>query len=310
MTRHVYDTGSARTFLGLPEESSTFEESRVLVLPVPYDGTTSYRPGARFGPEAIIAASRFVETYDEELGISPACLGFHLLPEVPPAGTGADEMTERIWRAAREVLGKAGDRFLLTLGGEHSVTPGVVRAFAERYPDLSVLHLDAHADMRAEYEGTRNSHACACARMRDHVKTTVSVGIRSLSGEEAAAIRRDEVPVFWAREIAGRTDWIEKAIAGLGSTVYVTVDLDVFDPAIMPATGTPEPGGLSWYEVCALLRETARRREIVGADVVELAPAAGLHAPEFLAARLAVKLVTYAREAEIRDLDGGPALDE
>lgn len=295
-----YDTGPARTFLGLPAEVSTFEQSRVLVLPIPYDGTTSYGSGARFGPEAIIAASAYVETYDDELDLETDRLTYHLLPAIPPTGAGSDAMTEQIYGAAREILAGSGDRFLLSLGGEHSVTPGLVRAHAERYEGLSVLHLDAHADLRESYEETRNSHACACRRLREHVDRTVSVGIRSLSKAEADLIRAENIPVYFARDIVGRTDWVEEVVEGLGPEVYVTVDLDVLDPSIMPATGTPEPGGLSWAEVLAVLRAVSRRRKIVGADLVELAPNPGTHAPDFLAAKLALKLVTYVLASELR----------
>jgi agmatinase len=298
-----YATGPARTtFLGLPEADSTFEKSRVLVLPIPYDGTTSYRPGTRFGPQAILDASRYVETYDEELDLVPEHLGYCTLPEIPPAGTGADEMAERIYRAAAEILERAGDRFLLTLGGEHSVTPGIVRAVAERRPGLSVLHIDAHGDLRGSYEGSRYSHACACARIRDHVEKTVSVGIRAVSAEEARSIREEEIPVFWARDVVGRRDWIPEVVEMLSDEVYLTVDVDGLDPSIMPATGTPEPGGLGWYETLALFRAVAERRRIVAADIVELSPIPGMSAPDFLCARLAVKIVTYSRQAEIRAL--------
>ncbi len=295
-----YDTGPARTFLGLPEEDSTFDRSRVLVLPIPYEGTASYGCGARFGPEAILAASAFLETYDDELGLSTEQLGFHTLPAIPPTGAGADAMTERVYDAVKEILAGAGNRFLLSLGGEHSVTPGLVRAFAERHEGLSVLHLDAHADLRESYEDSRNSHACACRRFREHVNRTVSVGIRSLSKGEADLIVEESIPVFFARDITGRPDWIEAVVEHLGPEVYVTVDLDVLDPSIMPSTGTPEPGGLSFGEVLAVLRAVSRRRKIVGADLVELAPNPGAHAPDFLAAKLALKLVAYARSNEIR----------
>lgn len=281
-------------FLDLPEADSTFENARVLVLPIPYDGTASYGSGARHGPRAIIDASRFVETYDEELGRSVDGLGYHLLDAIETDAATADELTERIHREAAAILDRGGDRFLLSLGGDHSVTPGIVRAFAERRPNLSVLHIDAHADLRTEYEGTRNSHACACSRIRDYTDKTVSVGIRSLSAEEATRIEEERIPIFWARDVAGRTDWIDEAVDLLTDEVYLTIDLDGLDPSIMPATGTPEPGGLGWYETLALIRETARRKRIVAADVVELAPIEGFHAPDFLAARLAVKVVTYA----------------
>ncbi len=299
-----YAKGPGRTFLGLPEEACGFETSRVLILPIPYDGTASYRPGARFGPEAILAASAFVETYDDELDLVPEGLGFHTLPAISPTGTGADAMTERIYGAAKEILSRAGDRFLLSLGGEHSVTPGLVRAFAECHDGLSVLHLDAHADLRDSYEDCRNSHACACRRLREHVRDTVSVGVRSLSENEAALIRAEDIPVFSALDVKGSTEWIDEVVDCLGPEVYVTLDLDVLDPSIMPATGTPEPGGLSWYEILAILRAVARRRSVVGADIVELAPIPGIHAPEFLAAKLALKVVTYALEDEIRRTAG------
>lgn len=299
----AYATGPARsTFLGLPEEESTFEKSRVLVLPIPYDGTTSYRPGTRFGPQAILEASRYVETYDEELDLVPELLGFHTLPEIPPSGLGADDMRERIHAAASEILDRAGDRFLLMLGGEHSVTPGVVQAVAARRPNLSVLHIDAHGDLRGSYEGSRNSHACACARIREHVETTVSVGIRAVSLEEGRQIREEKIPIYWAKDVVGRTDWIPEVVDRLTDEVYLTVDVDGLDPSIMPATGTPEPGGLGWYETLALFRAVAEKRRIVAADIVELSPIPGFHAPDFLCARLAVKILTYAHRARIREL--------
>jgi len=292
------DEGAARTFLGLPEEDSTFDSARVLVLPIPYDGTASYGTGARFGPAAILAASRYVETWDEEIGVSIEAIGYHVLPEVPAAGAGADAMTARIYAEASGILDRAGDRFLLTLGGEHSVTPGVVRAVAERRENLSVLSIDAHADLRDEYEGSANSHACAGRRIREIVETTVSVGIRSVSEPEARRIEEEEVPIYWARDVVGRTDWIPEAVSRLTDEVYLSVDLDGLDPSIMPATGTPEPGGLGWYETLALIREIARQKRIVAADLVELAPIEGWHAPDFLAARLAAKIVGYAFGAD------------
>ena len=275
------------TFLGLPESSAP----DVIVLPIPYEGTVSYGGGTARGPGAILAATAFVETWDEELGVSLENLGYRVLPVVDPDDRDADAMTEHIYAAARNAV--ADDRFLLALGGEHSVTPGVVRAVAERRENLSVLHIDAHADLRSEYEGSRNSHACACRRIRDHVSTTVSVGIRAISEPEARLIEEEEIPIYWARDVVGRTDWIPEAVDRLTDEVYLTVDLDGLDPSIMPATGTPEPGGLGWYETLALIRETARRKRIVAADLVELAPMPGLHAPDFLAARLAAKIVAY-----------------
>jgi agmatinase len=253
----------------------------------------SYGGGTAAGPAAILDASAYVETFDEELGISLEGLRYEVLLPVEPGDRDADAMTEHIYATARACLADRAGAFLLALGGEHGVTPGVVRAVRERYEDLSVLHIDAHADLRAEYEGSRNSHACACRRIRDHVKTTVSVGIRAVSEPEARLIEDESIPIYWARDIVGRTDWIPEVVDRLTDTVYLTLDLDGLDPSIMPATGTPEPGGLGWYETLALLRETARRRRIVAADLVELAPVPGQHAPDFLAARLATKIVAY-----------------
>ena len=224
------------TFLGRPEADSGFTGSSVLVLPIPYEGSVTYGIGTARGPAAILAASAQVETWDEELALDAEAIPYHVLPEIPPADD-PDAMTERISEAAAAILDRAGDQFLLTLGGEHSVTPGIVRALAERHDDLSILHLDAHADLRAEYEGSANSHACACRRMRDHVETTVSVGVRSLSREEAEYVDRARPAIYLARDVVGRTDWIEEAVAHLTNRVYVTVDLDVLDPSIMPATG-------------------------------------------------------------------------
>lgn len=295
-------------FLNVPDELAGFDRAGVLILPVPWDGTASYGKGTRHGPEAISRASCYVETFDEELGEDVEGLGWHLLPAVECSGAGPEEVVERVHAAASSALERGGGRFLLTLGGEHSVSPGVVRAQAERIPGLSVLHLDAHADLRNEYEGSRHSHACACRRIRELVDVTVSVGIRSLSAPEAALVRAEGVPIWWARDVAGRTDWIGAAVDALGPDVYVTLDLDVLDPSIMPATGTPEPGGLGWREVVALLAETARRRNIVGADLVELAPISGFHAPDFLAARLAVRLAALAargRRGEGQDVQPG-----
>lgn len=293
--------GPALTFLGLPEGPEAFEQARVLILPVPFEGTASYGTGARFGPGAILHASQYVETWDEELELLLERLGFCTLPAIEVVD-GPEEMIEKIYRATDSVLERAGDRLLLVLGGEHSITPGIVRSFAERHDGLSVLHIDAHADLRDSYEGTRHSHACACRRIRDYVETTVSVGVRSLSAAEAALIREDGIPVYTAIEVAGSTDWMDEALGLLTGEVYVTIDLDALDPSVMPATGTPEPGGIGWWDLLRLLRRVGAEKRVMGVDIVELAPIPGLSAPDFLAARLAAKIVAYCRETEIRAL--------
>jgi agmatinase len=195
-----------------------------------------------------------------------------------------------IQRVAGEVL--ARDKFLVTIGGEHSITPPLVAAAAARHRGLHVLQIDAHADLRETYMGTPHNHACAMWGSLKHAELT-QVGIRSMSTEEAAAVRGLNTTVFYDHDMRRDPDWITKVVASLGDPVYITIDVDGFDPAIMPATGTPEPGGLSWYEMLALLRATIASRNVIACDVVELSPIPGMHAPNFLCAKLIYKILTY-----------------
>lgn len=281
--------------------------ARIAVLPVPYEGTVSYGGGASRGPAAILAASAQLEMHDEELDACPDRLGIHTLPPVACAGADPEAVMERIRAAAEPPLRRG--RWLLTLGGEHSVTCGVLaacRAVRGGRP-FSVLQIDAHADLRESYEGQRYSHASVMARVRELGVPFVQVGIRSLSQGERGVLRRTglEANVFWAHGIAGRpaAEWVPAVLERLGALghedVYITIDLDGLDPALVPATGTPEPGGLGWWPTLALLRAVAERFRLIGADVCELAPLPGLHAPDFLAARLAYKLMGYAFEREL-----------
>lgn len=282
-------------FLGLEGPQAEIASSHYLLLPVPYDATTSYRAGARYGPEAIVAASRFVELYDEELGFEPCRAGIHTLRSVEPDSTGVEATLRRIYRAARSAL-RTG-KVLITIGGDHSISPPLVRAHAEVHGRIHVLQFDAHSDLRDSYGGSRHSHACAARRMGEYAPVT-GVGIRSMTAGCARLVKRDpRFAIVTARDIQQDPDWIERVISTLGEKVYVSFDLDALDPSIMPATGTPEPGGLLWYETVALLREVARRKTIVGADVVELSPMPPLHAPDFLAARLVYKIIGYIEES-------------
>lgn len=283
------------TFLGLEGRLCEFSRSRYLVFPVPYDATTSYRSGARYGPEAILAAGRFVELYDEELGFEPSAAGIHTLPALDPDNSGVEPTVERIYRATRSAL--KSDKTLVSVGGDHSISPPIVRAHAERYGPIHILQLDAHSDLRDSYGGTRYSHACAARRMGEYGPVT-GVGIRSMTSACVSLLKRDRrFKMVTAREIRRNPAWIEAVIQTLGEKVYLSFDLDALDPSIMPATGTPEPGGLLWHEVTALIRQVALRRTIVGADVVELSPMPPLHAPDFLAARLIYKIIGYMEEA-------------
>jgi agmatinase len=282
-------------FLGLPADVKPASEPRAAILPLPYDLTTSYQPGARRGPIAILEASTHLETYDEELDCETfEQVPIETLPAVVPDTSGPAATLARIESVAREVVGRG--RLLVGLGGEHSVTAPLVRAVRSRHPGLGVLQLDAHADLRDIFEGSALNHACVMHRVLDDGVQIAQVGIRSLTGEERTLIRERGVCTVFAPEAVGEGvgGWIGRVLAALPDEVYVTVDLDALDPSIMPATGTPEPGGLDWYRALAVLRAVASAKRIVGFDVVELAPVPGNVAPDFLAAKLVYRLLGYA----------------
>lgn len=278
-------------FLGLTAAESLLSRARIAVIPAPFDQTTSYLPGTRFGPRAILEASRQVELYDEELDTEPHRIGIATLSEieVSPADLEAD-----LRRLESAVAGVAAKGMIpLTLGGEHSLTIAPVAALRERFPGLSVLQLDAHLDLRDSYQGTKLSHASVMRRIRELGVPTVPVGIRSVSREEADYVHAEGLSIHLAREIREKGLPVEAIVGELQNPVYVTIDLDAFDPAYCPGVGTPEPGGLTWDEGLRLLRAVCERRQIVGCDVVELCPIPGQPASDFFAAKLANKLIGY-----------------
>lgn len=279
-----------RSFAGIPHQAAPFDEAKVVVLPVPYDSTTEYKTGAREGPQAIIDASQYLELYDAELNREISEVGIFTLPEVQPLMGGPELMVERVYQIAKSLLEK--DKFIAMLGGEHLLSLGMVRAYKEKYPGLSILQLDAHADLRDQYQGTKYSDACVMRRVRE-LCPVVHVGIRSFSLEEHRFMQQQKIEPFYA-ESSNSPDFAFRVASTLSSQVYVSIDLDVFDPSIMSAVGTPEPGGLSWQQVLELLRVAARNSKIVGFDITELCPREGPPSCAFLAAKLAYKLIGYA----------------
>jgi agmatinase len=310
-------------FLGLPAKYSDYSRATFAVLPIPYDSTTSFQTGTREGPAAIIRASQQVEMFDEELEGEFYKGGIATLDSIIPNMTGPAAMHEDIYAAARKVV--RDGKTIVGLGGEHSITSGLVRAVMGKHKKLSILQIDAHLDLRDEWEGTPFSHASAMRRCLDLGASLVSVGIRNVSLEEhqflgrAGSGRRNSptgkkatraqvdrqpppltrgdqgglIEVVTARQAHMEDDWIDRALNALSEDVYVTIDIDGFDPAYAPGTGTPEPGGLDWYRVTGLLRLAAAEKKIVGMDVVEVMPIPGQAVTEFLAARLIYKLIAY-----------------
>lgn len=282
-------------FLGLPPALSDFATARIVVLPVPYDSTTSYSAGARGGPHAIIEASRQMEDFDQELGREPCQVGIHTLPELEPHLGDPAAMVDRVAQVVRDVAQRG--KLVVTLGGEHTVSVGAVRGLRDLHPDLSVLFLDAHADLRDEYLGARYGHACTARRLLDLCPVALA-GVRSISLEEQEFFKSRRVPLFPWREDSRGHALAAAALPHLSPRVYISVDLDVLDPALMPAVGTPEPGGMGWHDILSLLRVVAAQRQVVGFDLMELSPALGPPGCAYTAARLAYKLMGYATPAE------------
>lgn len=285
-------------FGGINEEKySDFDNSSVLIFPVSYEETVSYGAGTGKGAQAIIDASRNLELYEEETDAEVYKIGIHTTEEFSPKAT-PEKMMDGLYEEARKFI--SNDKFLCLIGGEHSVSAPVIRAHAEKFHNLSVLQIDAHADLRDEYDGTKHSHACVMARVvKDLRIPAVQIGIRSISAEEARLL--DEgIPtkIYWAKDIVGRTDWIDSAINSLTDNVYLTIDVDGLDPSLMPTTGTPEPGGLGWYETLALIRKLAEKRKIVGMDLVEYAYVESFPAPAFTCAKLIYKTLAYIFQNE------------
>jgi len=262
------------------------------VLPVPYEGTVSYAPGTADGPAAILAASAQVELFDEELHAEFHHVGVTTLEPIPSVDP-PEAMMAQVRAAADAAMGDG--KFLLTLGGEHSITAPLVAAAAECFGELSVLQIDAHADLRDSYGGTKHSHASVMRRVLEITPSIVQVGIRNVSLAEATECPGQTDRFVTPGMVSSDPDWIDHAVGMLGERVYVTIDVDGFDPSEAPGVGTPEPGGLHWPDVTALLRRVCSERRVVAADIVEVRPIPPGNVTEFLAARLAYKLIAYTQ---------------
>lgn len=277
-------------FGGIEPECAAYDSATFAVIPVPYDLTSTYQSGSRQGPAAILAASANMELYDEELQKVTYREGIFTASPIEVDARGPDRMVGAIRQVVSDVL--MDGKIPVLLGGEHSVTLGAVQAVQVAFPLLTVLQLDAHADLRDSYQGTPYSHACIARRIQEFCPL-VQAGIRSMSEEEAVFMKERSIKTFSADFILDEPAWIDKICEHLTGDIYVTIDLDVLDPAFMPSTGTPEPGGVSWRDVLRLIRGISKKCRIRGFDVVELSPIPGHVAPDFLAAKLIYRIMGY-----------------
>lgn len=281
-------------FGGIESAFSEYGKSKITIIPVPYDLTTTYISGARNGPRAIIEASNNMELYDEELGKETYRIGIHTRESLATVNESTEDMLRMVSEAVS--IGIESQKFQVMIGGEHAICLGMVRELFKKYPHLSVLQLDAHADLRDSYNGTPYNHACVGRRISE-ICPLVQVGVRSVSKEEVDFQKTSDVITISYCEIKGNERYFDEVLNHLTDDVYLTLDLDVLDPAIMPSVGNPEPGGLSWYETIRFLKLLSQNKRIVSFDVVELSPQPGNVAPDFLAAKLIYRIIGYVAES-------------
>ncbi len=273
-------------YCDMPEEFSKYENSKIVILPVPYDGTSTWVKGADKGPQAIIDASENIENYDIETDTEVYKLGIHTATPIEESQT-PELMVKSVYEKSKFYLNE--DKFLVVIGGEHSVSCGVIKAFSEKFNNLTILQIDAHADLRDEYHGSKYNHACVMQRAKE-LSNIVQVGIRSVCIEEKANIINENM--FYSYQIQQDNEWIKKVINRLSKNVYLTIDLDGFDPSILPSTGTPEPGGLTWWQVNGLIDEVLKNKNLVGFDIVELCPNEEEKSSNVLAAKLLYSILS------------------
>lgn len=276
------------TYAGIPAENATYENSKVVLVTVPYDGTPTWGKGADKGPELFLDASENMELYDIETDTEPYLQGVYMAGEVSEKSS-PEKMVEAVYQKTKELV-KDREKLFTLIGGEHSVSIGSIRAVGEEYHNLTVLQLDAHTDLRPEYHGSKNNHACAVFEANQKHKL-VQVGIRSMDAEEKQYLPHKRV--FFAHEIAKNDNWIKDVLDKVSGNVYITIDLDAFDPSIAPSTGTPEPGGLQWYPTLKLLKKVFKKCNVVAFDIVELMDSPQAKPTAFLAAKLYYKMLAY-----------------
>jgi agmatinase len=279
-----------KTFAGIPEKYHQLDKAKVVLVPVPYDGTSTWVKGADKGPDAFLDAAENMELYDIQTDSEVYKVGIHLTEPVIESES-PEIMTEAVYQTVKRFLSKG--KLVTVFGGEHSVSIGSIRAFYEKYDDLTVLQLDAHTDLRPEYHGSACNHACAVYEAQQKTNL-IQVGIRSMDISEKAYLKKKNV--FWAHEIHKNDEWMEEAIRKMTDEVYITIDLDAFDPSVMPSTGTPEPGGMTWWQVDKFMRRVIKKKNVVGFDIVELAPNPDSKASDFLAAKLYYRILSYIFE--------------
>ncbi|MFC0603048.1 agmatinase [Winogradskyella pulchriflava] len=286
-----------KTYAGIPEENAKLEASKIVLIPVPYDGTSTWQKGADKGPDAFLNASENMELYDIETDTEVYKQGIYLADAVTESSS-PEAMVEAVHQATKKYIKK--NKFVTIFGGEHSISIGTIRAFNEMYDDITVLQLDAHADLRESYEGSKCNHACAVYEA-SQTTNLIQVGIRSMDAIEKTVM--DEDKTYFAHEMAQDDSWVDSAIDQMTDNVFITIDLDAFDPSIMPSTGTPEPGGLFWYETLDFLKQVFEEKNVVGFDIVELCPNPNEKSSDFLAAKLYYKMLSYKFQGEDIDDD-------
>ncbi|MDB4199126.1 agmatinase [Polaribacter sp.] len=276
-----------KTYAGIPEKYAKLEHAKIVLIPVPYDGTSTWQKGADKGPKAFLEASENMELYDIETDSEVYKQGVYLTDEVTE-NTSPESMVNAVHEVTKKYIKR--NKFVTVFGGEHSVSIGTIRAFNEMFPNLTVLHIDAHADLRKSYDGSSCNHACAVYEASQNTNL-IQVGIRSMDVKEKSIMNLEKT--YFAHDMAIDTSWTDSAIDQMTENVYITFDLDAFDPSILPSTGTPEPGGLLWYETLDFLKQVFTEKNVVGFDIVELCPNKSEKSSDFLAAKLYYKMLSY-----------------